>query len=113
MKNINSPQTFKTSEIAIVKEKLGYPVKKAYNRKNPNKRKVNLNPFHEKFITQAFKFFKSKNINPTYEQIRKKAFEFYQKEKESKLNKYLGIFKTNLSKEEALKIIDDEEIIYE
>ncbi len=74
---------------------------------------MKLNPFHEKYITQAFEYFKSMNITPTYEQIRKKAFEIYQKEKENKLNKYLGIFKTNFSKEEALEIIYNEEIIYE
>ena len=86
--------------------------RKASNRKDVE-RKVKLNPNHAPYIKKAIEYFKNKNVNATYKQIQKQAFEFYKKEQESKLKKYEGIFDLKLSKEEALKVIEDEEILYD
>ncbi len=112
MKEITSPETFKTCEIAIVKEKLGLLRKTAPNRKNPE-RKVRLNPKHAPYIEKAIKYLISQKSEPTYEEIRKKAFEFYKEEKEKKIKKYEGIFELKLPKEEAIEIIEDKGMVYD
>ena len=108
MKKITSPETFKTCEIAIVKEKLGLLRKTA-----PNKRKVKLNPNHAPYIEKAIKCLMSQKSKPTYKEIRKQAFELYKEERDKKIKKYEGIFELRLPKEKAIEIIEDKGIIYD
>ncbi len=115
MKQINKPSAFKTCEIAIAKEELGLPVRKAANRRGA-KRVVEANPLHIEYLKRAIQDLeKSGKSNLTYKEIREKALDLYKKDmdKSSVLIKYKGKIKLNMSKSEALKIVDDKGLTYE
>jgi len=115
MRTINKSSAFKTCEIAIAKEELGFPVRRAVNRRG-NHRAVKPNPIHIDYLKKAIKeLSNSGRKNPTYKEIREKALELYKQENDKTkiLKSYRGVMKLNMPKSEALKVIEDKGLIYE
>ena len=106
-RKITSPNSIKPCFIAAVKEEMGFPVKRAWNRRG-NKRKVQPNDSMKEIIKEAIQ----KVGNGTYKKIQETAFEIYQKKTESSsIRKFRGIFQDDRS--EVIKIAEGREIMYE
>ncbi len=114
MKKITSPNAFKTSYIASVKEILNLPVRKAHNR-NGNKRKFKAPEFHARFIIKAIRELEKEGKSLTYKNIQIKAFQIYQQEEENKIEKYMNIIKPSpdLKDKDIKNIIDSEVFEFE
>jgi hypothetical protein len=107
MREINSPNTFKTSYIAQVKEENGIL---SVNRKQ-KVRKIKVPKHLKPFIEQAIKILRKKTGKiPTYKEIQQKALEIYNKN--TKSEKFYGIFKTH-NKNYTIQVTQDKETYYE
>ncbi len=104
MRKLKSPNSFKTSYIADVKEELGF-----LKNKKVKSRKIKAPSYLKPYIIRAIKELGKK---ATYKDIQKRAFEIYQMENLKKIDKYYGIFK--LEDESFINNIAlDKEIYYE
>jgi hypothetical protein len=118
MRKITSPNAFKTSYIAEVKEELGLKSKSkvAVNRRGLE-RKVKTPEYIKKLLIETIILLKNKTGKvPTYKQIQQKAFELYQKKvnKTSIVERYYGFLKiTDKDKDFVRKIAEDEGLYYE
>ena len=107
MKKINSPNSIKPCYIAAVKEEMGFPVKRAWNR-HGRERKVQPTGFMKEIIKEAIQ----KTGNSTYKKIQEVALEIYrQKSCNSPIMSFRRIFDDPPS--EVKKIAENHEIIYE
>ena len=106
-KPITSPNTIKSCYIAAVKEEMGFPIRKAWNRRG-KERKVQPDNFMKELIKEAIQ----KVGNSTYQKIQETAFEIYkQKKYNSPVMSFRRIFDDDPS--EVKKIAEDHGIIYE
>jgi len=112
MRRINSWTSFKTCYIASVKEEMGLPVRRAWNREK-EERKVKVPENLKSYIKKAIEILgKEKKQTSTYAEIQKKAFELYRENMDRiKAKKFKGIFSDDptLIKEVA----EDKAIFYE
>ncbi len=113
-KGISSPNAFKTSYIADVKEELGLIERKAPNRVGKRKHKApeRLKPF----IREAILFLQDREEKMTYKKIQQKALEFYKREemkKKSRVDHYFGVVKPNVSQDFIQRVVEDEDFGYE
>lgn len=113
MRKITSPNTFKTCYIAQVKEELGFPVRKASNRKGVQRR-VTVRPDLRTFIEQAILGLqKEKGRSPQYKEVQKEAFNLYRKTVEtSRSDDFFGMFRSN-DPQAAREIIEDKQVFYD
>ena len=103
MRLITSPNAFKSSYIAEIKEELGI-----LRRKRKMVRKIKTPDYMKPFIEKAIKNLGS---NATYKQIQKEALRLYNEHTSSSILKYYGILKTS-DKSFTKKIIEDKGIYY-
>jgi len=101
-KAITSPQTFKTSYIAAVKEELGL-----LKRKRTIQRKVK----PPKHLRWAIEEALNRKPNATYKEIQRLAFEIYQQRKRENLS-YFGAL-GNVPDNILWEVIDDKGLSYE
>ncbi len=85
MRILKSPNSFKISYIAGVKEKLGF-----FKKKKVKIRKIKAPSYLKPYIIRAIK---ELGKNATYKDFQKRVFEIYQMENLKKIDKYYGIFK--------------------
>ena len=105
-KGINSPNSIKTCYIAAVKEEMGFPVRKAWNRRGAE-RKVRPDRFMRELIRTAIK----RVGNGTYKEIQKAAFEIYkQEERGAHIMSFKGVFRDDPSDVRA--VAEDHGVFY-
>ena len=113
MRTISSPNTFKTCYIAQIKKDLGFPVRKAANRKGKDGiTKVNetLRPFIEKAILILNE--KTGEI-PSYKDVQQLSFKLYKESKgKSESDALFGSVKFE-DTEFVKSIAEDKDIFYE
>lgn len=113
MKRIASPESFKTCFIAQVKEEMGFPVRKAHNRRGIQRKitvRPELRPFIEKAISQLHR---NEEKFPTYKQIQNAAFRLYRESTPfSEVDRLYGSLAAD-NPEEAISIIEDKNMFYE
>jgi hypothetical protein len=113
MRPITSPESFKTSFIAQVKEEMGFAVRKAHNRRGNSRKttvRADLRPFIEKAIHQLSRTGKG---FPTYKQIQTAAFRLYRESTQfSEVDRLYGSLASD-DLGETLSIIEDKNIFYE
>ncbi len=112
MRTIRSPNTFKASYIAQIKEELGLPVRKAVNRKGVT-RAVQVRQELVPYIKNAILVLqKQKGEIPAYREIQKKALDLYQaSNRQSKSDAFYGIFESK-SLDDVVEVAEDKEIYY-
>ena len=110
MRQITSWTTFKTCYVAAVKEEMGLPVKRAWNRQT-SERKVKVPNALKGYIMKAIEILTEQNKSPTYNEIRKKAFELYQEDMEKQtVKKFKGIFGDD--RRFVKQVAEDEGLLY-
>lgn len=116
MREITSPNAFKTCYIAEVKEELGLKAKNRIAANRKRKQRQVKTPKHLKpFLIKAITILKEETQNmPTYKEIQRKAFELYKKEQKIGLTeKYFGFLNTSIRDKKLIKeVVESEEIFY-
>lgn len=103
MRKITSPQAFKTSYIAEVKEEIGISL-----RKRTRARKVKTPEYLKPIIRKAIELLGEK---APYRDIQKKALEIYQEMYGGEIDKFYGALQ--ITDKEAFKhLVEDAEIVY-
>ena len=105
-KGISSPNSIKTCYIAAVKEEMGFPVRRAWNRRCAE-RKVKPDVFMKELIRAAIR----KVGNGTYEEIQRAAFEIYRQERRGgHVMSFRGVFNDDPS--EVRAVAEDHGVAY-